>query len=273
LNEALEVLKEEECIIFAGGTDLMVKRKRWSGVEPGFDKPVLFIEGLKEISEIRVEGNMLSIGGATPISMIINNPLVPDFMKPIFSQMASPAIRNTATLGGNICNSSPAGDSLPLLYALDAVLVLQKSGHRREVAVQDFIKGPGRNIAESCEILTEAKIPIPDFDAYEYRKVGTRKSTALSKLSFMGCAKVKEGKISDIRLAFGAVGPTVVRDREMEKKIIEMSLDGPVDIHEIKNMYSRVINPIDDQRSSARYRKETALRLLEDFIVNKALKG
>lgn len=251
----------------------MVKKKNWAGVEPVFDKPVVFIGGLKEISEIKAENGILSIGGACTLSAIAGSALIPEFMKPVFLNMASPAIRNIATLGGNICNSSPAGDSLPLLYALDAYLVLQKSGARREVPVKDFITGPGRNTAGQDEILTEVRIPIEEFGIYEYRKVGTRKSTALSKVSFMGIAKVREGVISDIRLAFGAVGPTVVRDRNMEKEVIHMSLNGMVDIPKIKSMYESIIKPIDDQRSTEKYRRETALRLLEDFIVNKALLG
>lgn len=266
LDEALEILKMERCTILAGGTDLMVKYRQSQGLEPGFKLPVLFIGGLGEIKKIICEDNILKIGGACTLSHIIESPIVPEYMKPVFLQMASPAIRNAATLGGNICNSSPAGDSLPLLYALDAVLTLKGKDTCREVNIQDFISGPGKNRIEYGEILTEIGIPLKNFNKVEYRKVGTRKSTALSKLSFIGLAGKDTSGVCDIRLAFGAVSPTVVRDRDNEKEIARMLAEEKLDIRLVKEMYSGLIKPIDDQRSTAEYRKKTALRLLEHFL-------
>lgn len=271
LEDALKILGKEHCTIFAGGTDLMVKNRQWSGLIPDFNTPVVFLDNIAGIGDIRRDGGILRIGAACTLSKIIENQCVPDYIKTVLEQMASPGIRNAATIGGNICNSSPAGDTLPLLYALDAALLLQNANGKREISVQDFIKGPGKNLLEKDEILTEISIPLMDFDVIEYRKVGTRKSTALSKLSFIGFAKADKYCISDIRLAFGAVGPKVVRERDMEKEIMKMSHDGVLDIPAVKDMYESIIKPIDDQRSTAKYRKETALRLLEDFIVNKIL--
>lgn len=266
LNEALRIMDSYICTVFAGGTDLMVKRKTWSGLEAEFSTPVLFLDRLDEIKGIKINDGMLEIGAACTFNKLIESPKVPQFMKQVFLQMSSPAIRNIATIGGNICNSSPAGDSLPLLYALDAILVIDSIHHSRRIHIHDFITGPGKNTLSGSEILTSIRIPLQDFDIIYYKKVGTRKSNALSKLSFTGFAKLQGLCFSDIRISFGAVGPTVVRDEGIEKHIIEMSSEGSLDMPLIKNMYGNIIKPIDDQRSTAKYRKETALKLLENFL-------
>lgn len=262
IKEAVEIMGNEECTVFAGGTDLMVKKRLWSGTENNFKTPVVFISDIKDIRKIEKEDRFLKIGAACTCSDIIESQIVPEIMKDVIRNMASPAVRNTATLGGNICNSSPAGDSLPYLYAVEARLVLESTRGKREVEINNFIKGPGKNAIEKDEILTEVKIPLEDFEIKTYRKVGTRKSTSLSKLSFIGLVKMKDKRLSDIRLAFGAVGPVVVRDKGIE----QMTANGEADIAEIIKMYSRIITPIDDQRSTASYRKEAALKLLSDFL-------
>lgn len=265
--EALKMLENRGFTVFAGGTDLTVKRRIWSGVEIEFEGPVIFISDIKELKEVSSKDGYLNIGAACTCSEIIENPLTPDFMSDAFLQMASPAIRNLATIGGNICNSSPAGDSLPILYGLDASLILQSFKETREVPIEKFILGPGRNIITEHEMLTEIKIPIKTFDKVCYRKVGTRKSTALSKISFMGLADIKDGTIWDVRIALGAVGPTVVRDKGIEREIVRMSSqDKKLDIGKIRSMYGEAIKPIDDQRSTAAYRKEVSLRLIEGFL-------
>lgn len=264
LHDALNYISSEECVIFAGGTDLMVKHKQWSGMEPDFSKPVVFTGGLDELKAIKKEGGFIKIGSALTLSEMLNSPLVPRCLKKAAASMASPAVRNSATIGGNICNSSPAGDTLPVLYALNAVLHLTCSDHCRDVKIQEFITGPGKNIRKKDEILEYIKIPDFGFDMEYIRKVGTRNSKGLSKLSFAGLAIIHGGRISDIRLAFGAVGPTVIRDVNIEKSIIEM---GHVyDTKKVLNMYRSILKPIDDQRSVASYREEVSIRLAGDFL-------
>ncbi|OGO78134.1 MAG: molybdopterin dehydrogenase [Clostridiales bacterium GWB2_37_7] len=266
LKEALELLEFNDCTVFAGGTDLMVKKKQWTGLEPCFDKPVVLISEIDELTEIKRDENYLYIGAACTFSQLIESSLIPEFYKCVFVEMASPSIRNMATIGGNICNSSPAGDCLPLLYALDANLLIQSSCRNFEVPIEDFIIGPGRNILKSGELVTKVKILNSNFNIIKYRKVGARKSTVLSKLSFIGLADMEDKRLHDIRLAFGAVAPTVVRNREIEAEILNMYSMGLVDVQEITGYYSILIRPIDDQRSTAKYRKSSCKRLLEDFI-------
>ena len=268
LKEALEAIVFTEYTVFAGGTDLMVKRKQWAGLLPIFDKPVIFISDLDELKQIRIEKGHLYIGAACTFSSLIESPLIPEFYKQVFMQIASPAVRNIATIGGNICNSSPAGDSLPLLYALDADLVIESSCRRVLMPIVDFITGPGRNILTSSDLVTAIKLPILDFEKTYYKRVSPRKSNALSKVSFVALANMENEVYKDIRIAFGSVAPTVIRSLDIEEEIITMSSQGDLDINQIIRDYASLIKPIDDQRSTALYRKEVCKRLLLDFIEN-----
>lgn len=194
--------------------------------------------------------------------------IVPEYIKDVMATMASPAIRNTATIGGNICNSSPVADSLPLLYACESSLVLEKKDSRRLVDIDDFITSPGRNIIKSDEILTKIILPLNNFNNILFKKVGTRNSIALAKLSFMGMADIDENnnEIKDIRLSFGAVAPTIVKDKDIEQEIVSYKKLNEEKISIIINKYSSLIVPITDQRSDKEYRKQVALRLLESFL-------
>jgi xanthine dehydrogenase FAD-binding subunit len=271
IKEALEILEASACTVFAGGTDLMVKKKQWSGLPPRFLKPVLFISGLKELKSISRDNENITIGAACTLSHLIESSLIPDTYKQVFREMASPSIRNTATIGGNICNASPAGDTLPLLYALGAVLRVESSLRKIDIPIEDFITAPGRTALKEGELLTYIRIPVKEFQLVEYRKVSARRSTALSKLSFIGLAEINDNMLQDIRLAFGAVGPTVIRNRELEREIISAQKEGLASMKAICSYYDRLIKPIDDQRSTAFYRRAVCNRLLIEFL-KKALK-
>ena len=267
LDEALEIVSKRDSLLFAGGSDLMIKNKSWTG-DLNITKPTVFIADIPELKEIFIEDNTLYIGACATIDEIMESDIVPRYVKDVVETMASPAIRNTATLGGNICNSSPVADSLPLLYACESSLVLEKKGSSRVVDIADFITSPGRNIIESDEILTKIILPLNNFNKILFKKVGTRNSIALAKLSFMGMADVDENnnEIKDIRLSFGAVAPTIVKNKHIEQEIILYKKLDEEKISTIINKYASLIVPITDQRSDKEYRKEVALRLLESFL-------
>ncbi|MBU3113444.1 FAD binding domain-containing protein [Clostridium lacusfryxellense] len=266
-EEVLRLLNNRKCIILAGGTDLMVKRKSWPGCLPYFDNDVVFIGHLQELRNIKINENYLVIGAACSLSQIQENVLMPFYFKEVIISMANPAIRNIATIGGNICNASPAGDIFPLLYALDSILVIERLGSLREVKVKDFVLGPGEKDLRIEELLVEIRVPVNKFKSFYYKKVGTRKSTAISKASFIGMYDLEDEKIKDIRMTFGAVGPMVVRSKKLEDKLKGLNKEGLKNILEdIKEDYSKIIVPIDDQRSTAEYRKVVCLNLMEDFL-------
>lgn len=272
LKEALDILSYTECTIFAGGTDLMVKKKRWAGLTPGFEKPVMFVSELKELKSINKDGDALVIGAACTLAELTESELIPDVFRKVLKQMASPSIRNIATIGGNICNASPAGDSLPFLYAMDAYIEIQSSCRKSNVPISDFILGPGKAHIWPDELVTAVRIPLKEFNVVAYKKAGTRKATALSKVSFIGMADKDEKGLLDVRIAFGSVAPTVVRSRDIEEELIAMIKSGNVDITEIIGDYGMFIKPITDQRSTAFYRKEVCKRLFVDFIFDSLMK-
>ena len=267
LAEALAIRRDRRVIPFAGGTDLMVRRRSWAGTLPAFEEAPLFLGGLEELQVIRREDVVLHLGAAATLTDILDNQATPEILKRALAEMAAPAIRNAGTLGGNICNASPAADSLPPLYALGASVLLQSAAGAREVPIEAFITGPGRTDLRHDELLVAVTVPLAGYGIVYYRKVGARKADALAKVSFAGLAKVADGRVEDVRIALGAVAPRVVRSRQAEdlcrgKRVDEL----PGLLAELKAIYAGQIRPIDDQRSNAAYRSAVSLRLIEYFL-------
>ncbi|MBR9647203.1 FAD binding domain-containing protein [Clostridium tyrobutyricum] len=260
IEEAFDILSVKDAIIVAGGTDAMVKRRTEPGIVPEFENDVVFINGIRELKNINSDENYIYIGAGCTYTEAAENELIPDCFRTVIADIATPAIRNAGTLGGNVCNASPAADILPLLYALEAKLLIESKSGNRTIPIEDFIVGPGRTDLKKGEILTCIKIPLKEYNLFYYKKVGTRKAAAVSKISFAGFANVKTGKIKEFHAAFGSVGPTTVRVKKAEEEIKEMNID------EALQLYGNSINPIDDQRSTAIYRKKVSMNLLKDFI-------
>jgi len=266
-EEALKILNEKDVIIYAGGTDLMVRNKNATSLLPKFNNDLLYIGNLKELKEIKESVDKLEIGATCSLSSLLREKEIPEILKEAIRQIASPAIRNVGTLGGNICNASPAGDTLPVLYALDGKLKLTSKNSSREVYIKDFILGPRKTILEKNEILESIIISKAEFNKLYYQKVGSRKASAISKLSFVGLAQVKDEKIKDIRITLGSVAPKIIRIKEAEDILIGSNInDIEIKILDIIKMYSKEIVPIDDQRSTAVYRKTVSLRLIQYFL-------
>ena len=266
-EEALKILNEKDVIIYAGGTDLMVRNKNAMSLLPSFSNDLLYIGDLIELKEIKESVDKLVIGATCSLSSLLRQKEIPEILKESIRQIASPAIRNMGTLGGNICNASPAGDTLPVLYGLDAKLKLTSKNSSREVNIEDFILGPRKTLLKKNEILESIIIPKAELNKIYYQKVGARKASAISKLSFVGLAQIKDEKITDIRITLGSVAPKIVRIKEAEDVLVGCNLkDLEGKLGDIKEMYSKKIVPIDDQRSTAVYRKTVALRLIQYFL-------
>lgn len=265
LFEALNMLTENNCQIMAGGTDLMVQKARGFALEPEFTRPLLFINHLEELQQITIEDSKIRIGACAVLTDMLESHLIPDAFKEVISQMASPPTRNLATIGGNIVNASPAGDTLPYLYAVNATVELQSADNSRVLPVHEFITAPKTTVLQASELLTEIIIPNREFDINVYRKLGQRKGMSLTKAAFHGLANIADGKITDIRMALGSVAPAIVRSNAIEKSIIDKPLD-EIPINSILEKYAALIQPIDDARSTAKYRKKVSLRMIEDFL-------
>ncbi len=274
LEEALSFREQHDLIPFAGGTDLMVKYQSWRGTLPRFPKDVLFINQLSELKNIGKKGETLVIGAGVTLAEVAAFTETPEVLRAAVLSIAAPGIRNSATLAGNVCNASPAGDSICALYALDAAVRLRSSHAERTVPIMEFITGPGRTVLKQNELVTALVVPLKKATISVFKKVGTRKANALSKLSFSAVAEIKGGVIDGIALAFGAVGPTVVRSVELEKKYLGRKCEElEAEIDTMVQDYSTMIVPIDDQRSTAAYRKQVALNLLRNFLAENLVRG
>ncbi len=266
IEDALRAM-EGGATVLAGGTDLMVKRKTAPGALPAITGKVVLVLQLESLRRIRAENERLIIGAASSISSIIESGLVPEHVKAPLASIGSPSIRNAGTLGGNIVNASPAGDSLPMLYALNAELEIGSARGSRMCTIHEFITGPGRTAIGSDELLTEVSIPLWKPDGFIFRKAGQRRANAIAKVSMFGTFRMEDGKIADLRMAFGAVGPTVVRSRaaelEVEGRDPNKAKEG---LGRALELLADVIQPIDDLRSNRQYRKNVALNLAGRFL-------
>lgn len=272
LREALQIRNSEKTVVLAGGTDLMVKHRVGSGVIPQFEHPVLFIGHLSELQGINIDNNMMRIGSGCTLANIISDIRLPEYIRYPVSKMASPPVRNSATIGGNICNSSPAGDTLPMLYALEACLTIQSVNNVQTVSITDFITGPGRNILGPDQILTSIEIPLVKYNSYYYRKVGSRKANSISKVSFFAVADFDSLRLNKVRMAIGAVAPTVVRSTEAEHLLEGISkVDVGAVCPLVKDYYARRITPVDDIRSTRQYRSAVAIRLIENYLFSEVM--
>ncbi|MDF2859366.1 MAG: hypothetical protein K0Q87_5217 [Neobacillus sp.] len=269
LDQTLSQLNQENCTIIAGGTDVMVLHKSRRGVPPKIPRPVVFIDHLPELKRVYPNGKDLHIGACCTYSELLEEPLIPVALKQAIKTIAAPAIRNRGTLGGNICNASPAGDTLPLLYVYNAKLLLRSVSGERTVGISDFIQGVRKVQREPNEMLIEIILPsvLEEGTQVVFEKVGNRNADAIAKVSFAGFIKTNGDRIEDVRFAFGAVGPTMVRSLDIEKMLYGKTIPlAAADITQVVSAFEKRIKPIDDQRSTAVYRKTVALNLLRYFL-------
>ncbi len=267
LPDALAVLAREPGVWqpFAGGTDLMVL------LEAGklLHKNYLNIWNLAALRGIEVAAEHVTLGALTTYTDVQSDPILSDEF-PMLPQAASEtgglAIQNRGTLGGNIVNASPAADSPPALLAYNAELELLSVRGSRWVPYQSFHTGYKQTIMQPDELLARIRLPRrwPDLIHY-YRKVGTRKAQAISKVCLAATARVSAGTVDHIRIAFGSVAPVPLRCRKTEAVLQGEPLDENA-IENARTELSLEIVPIDDIRSSKDYRLKVSLNLLEDFL-------
>ena len=269
LKDALKILDSHDCYIMAGGTDLMVMKHQRSGLIPNFDKDVCYVANLKELQYIFEDEKGVHIGAGTKFTDIEECEIVPEILKQIIHELASPNIRNMATMAGNIANASPAGDSIVGLYLLDASLELVNIHGSRIVPINEFILGVRKIALNKNELIKEIFIPHHDDLNTYWRKVGSRAAESISKVTFAGGYEIEDNIVKDLRMAFGSVNITCARDRQIEEKYIGMTVE---ELHNnVKNILadmSKIVSPITDQRSTKEYRQKVAMNILQDFIMS-----
>ena len=264
LEEALEILhmEKDKVKVIAGGTDLIIQMK--DGIIPR--KNLLNIYSIEELRYIRLDDGNIRIGALTTFTDIANSALVRNYAKVLAEAagtVGSIQIMNKATIGGNLVNASPAADSIPPLYVLDAVLVLSSVEGIREIPILDFYKGYKRLDLRDNELLTEIKLRIMSEDEDGvFLKHGLRLGDAISVVNAAILVKwSNDGKFKDVKIAMGAVAPTVVRARSCEEALIGKKLDDST-IWDAARKVIDDISPIDDIRGTAEYRREISVNLL-----------
>lgn len=257
---------------FAGGTDLMVLMN--AGRLPA--RRYFSIWHLRELRGIAVGESEVMLGSLTTYTDLLRDPtVVAEFPNLACAAMetGAEAIRNRGTLGGNIVNASPAADAPPALLTYDAEVELLSASGVRRVKYDGFHTGYKEMVIRPDELLTRIFLPRPlgrtGTRVHYYRKVGTRRAQAISKVVMAGSAFVNgdgDGDVArDVRIAFGSVAPTVVRCHRTEEVLSGGALTGDVMCHARVTLRSEIA-PIDDVRSNARYRLRVAENLLEEFM-------
>ena len=253
LTDALRLLRDEPPPVpLAGCTDLFVSLN--AGAPPG--AKYLNLWPLDELRRIRARRGVLSIGALATFSNLIRSAPVRHHL-PILAaaarEIGAVQVQNRATLGGNIVNASPAGDSLPVLAVAEATLVLRSLDGVRRVPFSAFYTGYRRTIMRPDELLVAIEIP-PVEGRQWFRKVGTRAAQAISKVVMAAVRAPRP------RIALGSVAPTVVRVPETEAVLASGG-----SIEEAQAVLQAEIQPIDDLRSTARYRRRVSANLLAAF--------
>jgi CO/xanthine dehydrogenase FAD-binding subunit len=254
LTDALRMLRDEGPLVpMAGCTDLYV------GLNFGTLKETRFLNiwPFDALRGVKAQGDGLSIGALTSYTEIIGSPLVRKRL-PMLAAAArvigGVQIQNRGTIGGNVANASPAGDTLPVLAAADAVIVLQSAGGTRRVPFASFYTGYRRTIMRPDELIVSFEIP-PVPGRQWFRKVGTRAAQAISKVVIAAAGGDRP------RIALGSVAPTVVRVPRTEAALADRR-----GIDEACAVLMEEIAPIDDIRSTSAYRRRVAANLLAECV-------
>ncbi len=259
--EEISRLKEEGGVLFSGGTDVFVKMRA------GVLKPSLLIDTKRvELPKIECNGSMTIYMNTTYTDVLKSDcaKKFPLLMK-ILIEVGSPQIRNRGTPIGNVGNASPAGDFLLSTYVYDSKVVLAPS--MREIPMRELVTGPGKLSLEKGEFIHSIKIePLEGYRFY-YEKVGRRNALVISIASIAVALKEKDGVVEDVRIAYGSVGPTIVRFEDLEEKLRGKRFERNT-VEEIAKEYEARVKPITDVRATAEYRKKLVKNLLLKAYLN-----
>lgn len=264
IKDAVSILEklDKKVMILAGGTDLLNQMK----LRQVLPKFLLNIKNMKELEYIRPKKE-LEIGALTTITAIRESEVIKMKYPSLYEAtewFGTPPIRNMATLGGNICRSSPSSDMVPPLMALDAKLKLVGPNGERKVPIEEFMVGVGENILDR-EILKEIIIPQQERSSgTAFRKLG-RSSADLAKVSCAVRIAIKDGRCEEIRIVLGAVADKVFRASKAEELIRGGKVTDTV-IEEAGKKASQEAQPITDVRSTADYRRRMIEVLVKRLI-------
>ncbi len=260
LTEVLEVLKSDLTVcLLSGGTDLLVQN------HPSELGRILDLTGVQTLGIIAEQDGFVNIGACATYSTIAASPLVLEHCRPLAAaarEIGGTQVQNQATIGGNLANASPAGDTLVCLAVLDAEIELTSAGATRHLRLDDFMIGPGKTQLRPGELISGVRVPVMDEqpDVAFFIKTGARRAQAISIVSVAMLANIESGTLHNVRISFGAVTPAVRRDRSVEAALEGQKVSA-TNIRRAVN--ASKASPIDDVRGSADYRK----RLMSGLVL------
>ena len=249
----------------AGATDLLVI----DHANGRTHEAVIDVLGIRELQGILLIDGGLAIGAASTFTQIRRSELVTlhaRLLQDAAATIGAAQIQNRATIGGNIANASPAGDSLPALLALDAHIVVSGPRGRRRVPYDVFHTGYRKTVLAEDELIEHVIIPIPTPSVQIFRKVGTREAQAISKVVVGFAANRKGSTLLDVRLAMGSIAATPVRLANVEALIRSEPLSASL-ADRAASLVEASITPIDDVRSTAEYRRHVAGRVVRRILL------
>lgn len=268
LQDALAALRERPWTVLAGGTDHYPAR-----VERAGDEPVLDVTALPELRGIgREPDGGLTIGAAATWNEVIRATLPPacDGLKAAAREIGGVQIQNRGTVGGNLCNASPAADGVPALLSLDAEVELASLDGVRRLPLDGFVLGNRRTARRPDELLTAVRIPAAALDgAGRFLKLGARRYLVISIVMVAGTlSRAPDGTIAAVRLAVGACSAAALRLRSLEAALAGRPLADAAGMLEPWHLAG--LAPIDDARADAGYRREAAAVLVRRCIAELA---
>lgn len=272
IEEVVRAVSSNGATLLAGGTDLL---PRWTRELLPRPDAVVDLKSIEELKGIKPLGDEICVGACTLMSELEADPVI-KASAPVLAEaagrIACPQIRNRATIGGNLCNASPAADTAVPLILLDAALDLVAGGPgatcTRQVSINDFFQGPGTTVLRPGEVLTRIRFkPIPAgwFSAWD--KFGTRPAMEIAVASVGVVLALEQGEVTHARVAYGSVAPVPRRGRGAELELLGRRLTDEV-IEACTAAAREEITPISDVRAGAAYRREIVgvmlRRMLED---------
>lgn len=270
LDEALQAMADGDATVLCGGTDLAPQTE--SGVRQ-YTAKLLNIRRIEGLGGIEAKGTKVRIGAVTTISEIRRNPVLAE-IAPVLVEaaehFASDQIRNAASVGGNLCNASPAGDMSPPLLVLGASVELacwcNGAVQTRWIPLDQFFVSPGKTVKLPQELLTAVVFDRPAADFVgKFRKSGPRPALEISTVSVALGARVADGRLSDVRVAMGSVAPTPLRASHVEAALEDKPLDAAT-IAAAVAATAEDAKPIDDVRASAWYRSHLVRVFVEEVL-------
>lgn len=256
-----------ECKVLAGGTDLLVRLKRWT-LEPRYVVNLKGIPGLASIET--VDGGGLRIGALATLCQVAESPLVRagfGVLANAASKIGSVQVRNLATIGGNLCNAAPSADMAPSLIALGASLAISGKGGERTLPLEEFFLGPGETALGPDEVLVHIVAPQPaPGTVCLYWKQGGRQAMDIAMVGVAVALRPSGSLCQGVRIVLGAVAPTPMRAREAEA-FLEGKVPNKEVAREVGRLASEEARPISDVRASEYYRRRLVSVLVRRLVV------